>query len=124
LGGQTVPKAGLDKPFIQSEPKNLRKKGRIKLKSYDFHPYPGCHRIVRNYRPGKIRPNSEKDSDPTHPKQEGDGDAHNCMEAQKRREPKKNAQGVSEGCSLGSVFDMEKLFDQIFKTAQTMALEK
>jgi hypothetical protein len=46
------------------------------------------------------------------------------MEAQKRGEPKKNAQSVSKGCSLRSVFDMEKLSDQIFKTAQPMALEK
>jgi hypothetical protein len=114
----------LDKPLIQSEPKHLRKKGRIKLKPNDFHPYPGCHRVVRNNPPGKIRPNSEKDRDPTHPNQEGDGDAHNRMEAQKRGEPKKNAQSVSKGCSLRSVFDMEKLSDQIFKTAQPMALEK
>jgi len=124
LRGQTVPKVGLDKPFIQSEPKNLRKNGRINLKSYDFHPYPSCHRVVRNNPPGKIRPNSEKDSDPIHPKQEGDDDTPNCMETQKRGKSKKNAQSVGEGCSLRAVFDMEKLFDQIFETAQSMALEK
>ena len=124
MGGQTVPEAGLDKPFVQSEPKDLRKKTRIKLKSYDFHACPGCHRVVRNNQPGKIRPGPKKDSDPTHPKKECNSDAPNRMEAQKRGEPKENAQRVSEGCSLRGVLDMEKLFDQIFKTAQTMILEK
>jgi len=124
LGGQTVPKAGLDKTFFQSEPKNLRKNGRIKLKPYDLHPYPGCHRVVRNNPPGKIRPGPEKDSDAVQPEQEGNDDTPNRMKTQKRGEPEKNAQSVSESCSLGGVFDMEKLFDQIFKTAQPMALAK
>ncbi len=91
LGRQTDPEAGLDKTFFQSEPKNLRKNGRIKLKSYDFHPHPGCHRVVRNNPPGKIRPGPEKDSNAIQSEQEGNGDTPYRMEAQKRGEPKKNA---------------------------------
>jgi len=114
----------LDKPFIQSETKNVRKNARIKLKSYDFHPNPGCRRVVRNNPPGKIRPGPEKDSDAIQPEQEGNDDAPNRMKTQKGGESKKNTQSISQSCSLGAVFDMEKLFDQIFKTAQPMALEK
>ncbi len=124
MRGQAVPEVEPDKPFAQSEPKDLPKLARIKLKSCDFHPYPGGDRVVRNDPPGEIRPGPKQNSDAIHPEKEGYGDTSNRMEAQEWGEPDENAQSISESRSLRGVFDMEKLSNQTSETVQPVAPEK